>query len=227
MGVISPVATDTNGNPITEGANKVLGKDDFLELLVAKLTHQDPLNPLEDEQFVAQLAQFSSLEQLQNVNESLGQSLEWDYLQMQTINNTMATSLIGKEVKAVYGGVYLNDDNQPQVNFTNDTYAAEVAVKITDADGNLVRSLTGEAFAPGTNHLVWDGLDQNGTRLPAGYYSVAVTAYDANGDAFEPSTFLQGKVEGISYLNGSAYLKVEGLEIPLADVSSINEYREE
>ncbi|MEW5924335.1 MAG: flagellar hook capping FlgD N-terminal domain-containing protein, partial [Candidatus Zixiibacteriota bacterium] len=128
MGIISPVATDSNGNAITTGSTQTLGKEEFLQLLVAQLTHQDPLEPMEDTQFIAELAQFSSLEQLQNMNESLGNSLDWDYLQMQTINNTMATSLIGREVQATFNNLYLDDDNLPKISYSTTDFASDVTI---------------------------------------------------------------------------------------------------
>ncbi len=227
MGLISPVATDTNGNPISAESRKMLGKDDFLKLLITKLTHQDPLKPMEDEAFVAQLAQFSSLEQLQNVNNSLENSLEWDYLQMQTINNTMATNLIGREVKASYNGVYLDANNRPTISFNCPQYAQRVNVQILDINGTVIRTLTEKGVPPGSNKIEWDGLDQNGQRVGEGYYSIKVSAVDVNGELFTPSTFLQGKVNGIIYREGSAYLQVAGMEIPLAEINAINEYQEE
>lgn len=226
MGIISPVATDTNGNPITAQAQNTLGKDDFLQLLITKLTHQDPLKPMEDEAFVAQLAQFSSLEQLQNVNNSLANSLEWDYLQMQTINNTMATGLIGREVNASYNGVYLDANNQPTIAFNSTQYAQRVSVQILDANGSVVRTLTDKEVPPGGNKMQWDGFDQNGKRVAEGYYTINVSATNANGELFTPSTFLQGKVDGIVYREGAAYLQVNGMEIPLSEINSINEYQE-
>ena len=72
------------------GSVQSLGKDEFLQLMVTKLQNQDPLNPMEDEDYIAQLAQFSSLEQLTNISDGLDESNEWDYLQMQSINNVMA-----------------------------------------------------------------------------------------------------------------------------------------
>lgn len=227
MGIISPVATDTNGNPISAESRKMLGKDDFLKLLITKLTHQDPLKPMEDEAFVAQLAQFSSLEQLQNVNNSLENSLEWDYLQMQTINNTMATGLIGREVVASYNGVYLDSNNQPTISFNSPQYAQRVNVQIMDINGSVVRTLVDKEVPPGSNKIQWDGLDQNGQRVGEGYYAINISAVDANGELFTPSTFLQGKVNGIVYREGSAYLQVEGMEIPLSEINAINEYQEE
>ncbi len=226
MGIISPIASDTNGNPMTADAQKTLGKDDFLKLLITKLTHQDPLNPMDDEAFVAQLAQFSSLEQLQNVNNSLEESLNWDYLQMQTINNTMATGLIGREVKASYSGVYLDASNQPTISFTSSEYAQKVNVQISDSSGAVIRTLTDDEVPPGANRIVWDGLDQNGKRMTEGYYTIEVSAINADGEVFTPSTFLQGRVNGIVYREGAAYLQVDGLEIPLSEINSITEYVE-
>lgn len=227
MGIIAPIATDSNGNPITAESRKMLGKDDFLQLLIAKLTHQDPLKPMEDEQFVAQLAQFSSLEQMQNINESLSQSLDWDYLQMQTINNTMATSLIGREVNALYRAVYVDEDNQPGISFISGEYAEDVKIKISNADGVIVRSLTLENVPAGNHTINWDGRDKNGNRVEEGYYNIVITATDANGDSFSPSTYLNGKVSGVVYREGAAFLKVEGVEIPLSDVRGISQSDED
>lgn len=227
MGIISPIATDTNGNAISATEQSTLGKDDFLKLLITKLTHQDPLKPMEDEAFVAQLAQFSSLEQLQNVNDSLSNSLEWDYLQMQTINNTMATGLIGREVNASYNGVYLDADNRPTITFNSTEYAQKVNVQVLDVNGTVVRTLTDTGVPPGRNKMEWDGLDQNGQRVGEGYYTLNISAVNAAGDKFTPSTFLQGKVEGIVYREGAAFLQVDGMDIPLSEINSINEYQEE
>jgi len=221
MGVISPIATDANGNPVDTGSMQTLGKDDFLKLLVAKLTNQDPLDPIEDEAFVADLAQFSTLEQMQNINNSLQNSLDWDYLQMQTINNTMATSLIGKKVHASFNNIYLDEDNTPQISFNTTEYAESVNIRIMSSDGTVVRTLTMEEAPAGTNSIPWDGRDESGQRVPQGYYTIEVSAVDASGESFTPSTFVEGKVTGVVYRDGSAYLHINGLEIPLADVTSI------
>jgi len=227
MGIISPVAVDGNGQPIMTGASQTLGKDDFLKLLVTKLTHQDPLSPMDDEAFVADLAQFSSLEQLQNLNKALDDSLNWDYLQMQTINNTMATSLIGKEVKASYSNIYLDNDNRPTINFSTTEYAEKVEITIKNADGSVVRTLTSEAVPPGNNSIIWDGKDTNGNRLAEGSYQIEINGVDAEGNKITPSTYIQGKVTGVAYRGGSAFLQINGMEIALADVTAIYDVQKE
>jgi len=226
MGIISPLGVDSRGNPLTTGHLKELGKDDFLQLLVTKLKNQDPLNPMEDEAFIADLAQFSSLEQLQNLNDSLSNSLDYDYLQMQTINNTMATSLIGRDITASYSDIYLNSTNQPEIGYTLDDYAANVRVSIADADGSVVAMRTVEDVAAGNNSYVWDGKDNYGERLPEGYYTVKIDAIGADGDSFTPSIFVQGRVTGVVYHDGAAYLQVNGMEIPLSGISEISEAQE-
>jgi len=218
--------TDSNGNPVATGSSQILDKDDFMTLLVAQMTNQNPLEPMDNTEFIAELAQFSSLEQLHNVNDSLSNSLEWDYLQMQTINNTMATGLIGREVNASYNGVYLDADNQPTIAFNSPKYAQRVNIQILDINGSVVRTMTDKEVPPGSNKMQWDGLDQNGQRVGEGYYTINISAVDAAGDLFTPSTFLQGKVDGIVYREGAAYLQVGGMEIPLSAINAINEYVE-
>lgn len=226
MGIISPLGVDSRGNPELTGHLKELGKDDFLQLLVTKLKNQDPMNPMEDEAFIAELAQFSSLEQLQNLNEALSGSLDFDYLQMQTINNTMATSLIGKDVKASYSNIYLDATNQPEIGYATTDYASNVRVSILDTNGNVVAMRLAEDVPAGNSSIAWDGKDDFGERLPEGYYTIEINALDADGGSFTPSTFIQGRVNGVVYHEGNAYLQVNGMEIPLSGISVISEPQE-
>ncbi|UCD16224.1 MAG: flagellar hook assembly protein FlgD [Candidatus Zixiibacteriota bacterium] len=223
MTTVAPVSYDVYSKSPNSVPDNILGKEDFLRLLVTQLTHQDPLEPMEDQEFIAQLAQFSSLEQLQNMNSVLGESVQWDYLQMQTINNTMATSLIGKDVKASYNNVYLAETNEPQISFATDRFAQSVRVDIKNAEGFVVRTLTLDDVPPGDLSLKWDGRDGNSNRLESGLYSIEISAYDANGRRFTPATYVTGRVEGVVYRQGAAYLKVNGLEIGLANVEAIME----
>lgn len=211
----------SSSNVFTSAATDTLGKDDFLELLVTKMTNQDPLEPMKDEDFIAQLAQFSQLEQTYNMNQLLQESINLDYLQMQTINNTMATNLIGKEVQASYDSIYLSESNKPAINFSIDDYATEVKITISNSDGTVVRTLTGEKLKAGDNSMTWDGCDDSGRRLGAGMYSIEVEAYDATGESVTSSTYVRGLVEGVVYRDGAALLKVNGLEITLANVEEI------
>jgi flagellar basal-body rod modification protein FlgD len=223
MSYISPVATDANGAARQTGSLQTLGRDDFLQLLVTKLEYQDPLNPMEDEDFIAQLAQFSSLEQMKNIADGIASSNEWDYLQMQSINNTMAAGLIGKDVKASYGGVVVDGETDPTVTFTNSVYASEVTLTIKDSTGNVVRRLTMDNVQAGLNSLTWDGRDSLGNSVEEGYYVVEAAALDGAGALFTPSLSLVGTVESITYRDGAAYLKVRGVEISLGDVTAVGE----
>ena len=107
--------TNVNGAlgyaPPASSNDSVLGKDDFLKLLVTQLSYQDPLNPLEASDFSAQLAQFSSVEQLFNIEETLRASLDANYLLATSINNTMAATVIGKEVRAVGDSIYFDGES--------------------------------------------------------------------------------------------------------------------
>ena len=222
MTFISPVPTDTNGQPRQTGSTS-LGKDDFLQLLVKKLQYQDPLNPMEDQDFIAQLAQFSSLEQMNNISDGITESNQWDLLQMQSLNNTMASGLIGKDIKATYDGVYVDGESDPVVNYRTSEYAQKISFVIKDAEGNTVTTLHETDIEVGTHSIEWDGKDSLGNAVPEGSYTIEATATGSDGEEFTPSLSLIGTVSAITYRNGAAYLLVDGTEISLGDVTSIGE----
>jgi flagellar basal-body rod modification protein FlgD len=159
MSFIAPLPTDSRGNPVQTGAQQQLGRDEFLQLLVTKLRYQDPLKPVTDEDFVAQLAQFSTLEQMNQISEGISTSNQWDFLQMQSINNTMAANLIGKEVKATYNGLYLQSDGDATINFSVDEYADQVRFVITNDAGETVANFTRDSLGIGPHSVSWDGRD--------------------------------------------------------------------
>jgi flagellar basal-body rod modification protein FlgD len=223
MSFISPVSTDTNGNQRLTGSQQVLGKDDFLQLLVTKLRYQDPLKPMEDSDFIAQLAQFSSLEQMNNISDGIQSSNQWDFLQMQSMNNVMAAGFIGKEVKAEFSGVYADFDNEPTISFTTAKYAEEIRFVIRDESGSQVRTLTAEDVEVGVGDIKWDGKDELGNRVPEGFYTVEATAVTPSGGEFVPKLSLIGLVSTVIYREGQAFLVVNGTEISLGDIAAVGE----
>jgi flagellar basal-body rod modification protein FlgD len=212
----------TQSNQITSASN-IMGKDDFLKLLVAKLSNQDPMNPVQDEDFAAQLAQFSSLEQLSNMNQSLTQDIQWNYLLSQTISNTMATSLIGKTVRADSSQVYLDTNGSADLTVNLDRPASELTISICDADGQTVRTITAKGLDKGDRVFNWDGTDDSGTQLASGIYTVKLSAKDGNGNTFTPSSIMEGKVSKVAYQSGIALLNINGQNIPLASVLEVKE----
>lgn len=214
---------DTGSSQYAPTINKEMGKQDFLQLLVTKLTHQDPMNPAEDTDFVAQLAQFSSLEQLENMNALLAQDLQWNFLLSQTISNTMATSLIGRSVRADSSGIYLETSDSADIAINLDRAVSEMKVEILDRDGQVIRTLNENGLAAGDHLIHWNGLDSSGTEVPAGLYTVRVSAVDGNGNDYSPEPFLEGLVSGVSYKGGIALLTINGQSVPLAAVLEVKE----
>ncbi len=196
-----------------------LDKEAFLQLLVTQLQHQDPLSPVTNEDFLAQLAQFASVEQLESINSGTQTGL----LMQQSVSNALATGLIGQEVMLDGSIVELSGGESRSLSFQLEE-SATVNVEIRDAAGNLVRTINVEGstlLEPGSYNVDWDGLDDNGQALADGYYQVNVAALDSSGNSLTVSPMISGLVDGIRFSNGNAYLMVEGSEYTLSDVIEV------
>lgn len=201
---------------VTQGV-ETLGREAFLQLLATQLQYQDPLNPIDSTEFVAQLAQFSELEQMIAMNQTMGTSTQY----LASLNNFSATGLIGKEVLVTGDSVWLAEGSSPTLTYRLDGEAAQVTVQILDAAGNVVRTLKTGAQAAGVQSITWDGLDKNGNSPAAGGYTYTVTATAVDGAGVGGATYAQGTVTGIQYDNGAAYLTVNGQAFPLSAVVEI------
>ncbi len=205
---------------MTNTPSQELGKEEFLQLLVAQLRHQDPLEPMQDTEFIAQMSQFSSLEQLINMNKNLTNSIDLDYMTSQSIANSMATSLLGKTITADSDMIYLSDDNA-EINFNLAGAASEVKVSIYNEEGSLVNVLYDDFTAAGMNKIEWDGKSIDGLPVPQGQYRIAVEAVAADGSEISARPFMVGKATKVQYMNGAAYLLVDGAMVMLGDIVEV------
>ncbi len=202
-----------------ESNASTMGKDDFLQLLVTQLQHQDPLNPMDSTGFTAQLAQFSSLEELQNINKTLG-----DVGNSQNVlTNSQAVDYIGKQVQALGNQLDLNDGQPVPIEFNLNQDAAGVYVRIYNQYGEFVQDLEPGSMGAGLQSMTWDGMDHQNQQAPDGTYRYEVTAMDAEGNTMSVTSFTKGTVSGVYYKNGLAYLLTADQEIPLGNVVQVYE----
>jgi flagellar basal-body rod modification protein FlgD len=194
-----------------------MGKDDFLTLLVAQLQAQDPLNPMDSTDFTAQLAQFSSLEQLQNVNSNLKGLTTSQSIQ----TNANAVDFIGKQVTALGDQVEVTDGQSAGIQFTLSDDASNVYVRVYDQNGNFIRELDSGAMSAGQQEITWDGDDYLGSRAPDGTYQYEVEALDSDGADVDTTTFVSGTVSGVNYKDGQAYLIAGNQQIAMGNVVKV------
>jgi flagellar basal-body rod modification protein FlgD len=207
----------SGGTQLTSLPSKVLDKDDFLNLLITQLQNQDPLNPTDSVEFTAQLAQFSSLEQLGNVNDNLQELKNFQA----SINNSQAVSLIGKTITANGNAIRLSGGGPVECNFKLEDDAALVAVTIYDDTGEFVKAFEGSNMAAGQQSMIWDGTDKNGNSVPDGNYTFEVMAADVNGKDLDAATLFTGTVDKVTFEKNASFLIAGGQKIALGDVVQV------
>jgi flagellar basal-body rod modification protein FlgD len=204
-------------NGATPLAGKSMGRDDFLKLLIAQLQNQDPLKPLDNQEFAAQLATFNSLDQLIGIN----QKLDGMQSQQGILGQLGAVSLIGKEIVADGNQISLTPGTPAAVHYALAANAARVVISITDANGNLVRTIETGGQATGEQSVLWDGKDNAGKTVAAGAYSIAVNALDVAGNRVAASTRSRGVVTGVSLGGSELLLEIGAVKIPISSVKGI------
>jgi flagellar basal-body rod modification protein FlgD len=211
--------TGSTASTKATGTSNTLGKEAFLSLLIAQLQHQDPLNPADSTEFTAQLAQFSSLEQLSNINANL-ENLE---LYQASINNAQAVAFIGKDIVSKGNHLEVKGGQAAACEFDLSAAAKRAAVSIYDATGNFVSDLQLTTLKAGKQSVVWDGRDRNGNPVADGNYTFEVQAEGAVGEKLTATTYSKGTVTGVTFEDGVTYLKVGSSKVAIGDVTQISQ----
>jgi flagellar basal-body rod modification protein FlgD len=190
--------------------------DSFLQLLTTQLKNQDPLSPLDANQFTEQLVQFSAVEQAIKSNDVLGQLLAV----IRGDQIARSVDYIGAEVEAAGQTVQLGAGGTGQVHYRLDRAAAAVRIDIYDSGGRLVASRQGDTGL-GSHSVAWDGRSQSGAALPDGLYRVEVVASDAAGQAVPVTTTIRGLVDGVEIDGDRVLLSINGVLMPLESITAI------
>ena len=214
-GILPTTFSTTETTP--DNGQNTLGKEAFLELLVAQLSAQDPLNPMDSREFSAQLAQFSALEQMTNINTTLEDLVA----AQQAVGNSSMISLIGKNVDIAGNTIDYTDGETANLSYSLGVEAASTKIEIYDATGKLVNTLNG-ANAQGSNLVTWNGFDSQGDPVVSGIYTFKVKATDASGKAILAETFTTGLVTDVLFEDNEAFAVVNGEKLPAAEITRVS-----
>jgi flagellar basal-body rod modification protein FlgD len=205
---------------VPNSSSSTLGKDAFLQLLTTQLRNQDPLSPQDNTAFVSQLAQFSSLESMQNLTSSVD-SISTSYQSSQALQ---ASSLVGRSVIVDAGATYVDPATKEMAGSVviPDTTTA-TTIKVSDSTGTLVDTIDLGPQKAGTTSFTWDGKDSSGNTLAAGNYSFVANG-TINGAGTGLVTYLPATVNSVTTATngGSMTLNLAGgTSIALSQVQTI------
>ncbi|MBS0274723.1 MAG: flagellar hook assembly protein FlgD [Proteobacteria bacterium] len=190
--------------------------DTFLTLLTTQLQNQDPMNPMNSDQFTQELVQFSGVEQQINTNDNLKTLIS---LQQGSASNN-AINYLGKNITITDGSGQLTN-GAAHWSYALGGTAAATAITVTDANGKVVYTGQGSTAA-GQHDFDWDGKDNSGNQLNDGSYKLAVSALAPDGTAVSSAVASQGVVSEVNFTGTSPYLMVGSMAVPVSSVSAIN-----
>jgi flagellar basal-body rod modification protein FlgD len=202
-----------------EGPHNQLGKDEFMKLLTFQLQNQDPMNPMDQSKFTGELAQFSQLEQLSNLNKKFEDNGKNQAIQ----DKFYAASFVGKKVVTTGSTLNLKESGDASdVLFKLDGQASKVMIRILDSKNNVAGEIWKEGLSEGAHQVTWDGVALDGTPAVKGQYKAQVKAWDDMGQEVLTRTEATGTVQSVTFDQGEPVLTVDGQKVFLRDVASFH-----
>jgi len=194
-----------------------LGKDDFLKLLMTQMQHQDPLNPLDNAEFLSQLSQFSQLEQTYNINQNISDLTD----SQSSIRDCLLSNLLGKTVMVKGSEIDLQNQDGADLTFDLMDWAEKVTVTIYDADDRQVKTIENLNQEGGLHNVHWDGTDDKGQKVTEGTYTFTVSA-GTDEESIWVTPYMTGQVSEIIFSQEDGPLvQLENQEVPISNIFQI------
>ena len=218
MNQVSSISqTSVPAASVSNSAGKnILTQADFLKLFTKQLQYQDPMNPMDNYQMANQMAQFNMVQAMTDMKDSV-KSLE-SY--QASANSLQMAGLIGKKAETSGSTISISQGNLSE-GYYQLNKSGKVTIQIFDSQGNLVRALNAGVKDSSKQRLIWDGKNQQGTALPEGIYTFQVSAFDESGQSIPVKTSKVGTITGISFEEGTSYLKMGLEKIAMNEIISI------
>jgi flagellar basal-body rod modification protein FlgD len=216
MATISSATTQTTPAGGLAGAlsgNQQMGQNDFLKLLVTQLKNQDPLKPMDNTAFVAELAQFSQLDQSTRQVQLLEKSIAQ---QTDSMQYTLLP-MVGRNVQ-VEGSLIDLKDGPATLTYALERGASTVRVTILDSQGRAIRTLDLGTQSAGKQEVRWDGRNQGGALMPNGIYRYQVTAKDLSGAEVVAAPSSTLTISGVRMVDGTPQLAAGDYVIDRKDI---------
>ncbi len=206
--------TATSGD-IPVNPDSILGKDDFLKLLLVELEHQDPTTPMDSEKILAQTSQLATLESQQNTNQVMTDFAA----QFAMSQNMNAVSAIGKQAK-MDNSLVLEEGKESRFDLYFDEDIQSGSLGIYDQNDQLIKTINLDAQSGGSLQFTWDGKDDTGVGVEAGKYKVIADYNSPDGNKYQ-SEYGTYKIESVKFEDSQALLKLGGQYIPFNEIKEI------
>lgn len=213
---VAPPAAATASSSQTARTQLSSNFNTFLTLLTTQLKNQDPLAPMDSNQFTQQLVQFSQVEQQINSNKNLESLIALTKAR----SSADAVSYLGKSLTLTDGSGALTN-GQAKWAYSIDNTAAAATLAVYDAKGHIVYAAPAETAA-GMHAFTWDGKDNGGNVLPPGSYVLKVTAHASDGSTINTRVASQGTISEVDLTGSEPILMIGPLGVPLSKAALIS-----
>lgn len=223
MSTISPLSINDQYKLDTDTSvqeSNDLGQTEFLELMLAQLEFQDPMKPMDNGEFLGQMAQFSTVTGIEDMQKSID-ALATTYSSGQTLQSTQ---LVGQEVLIENNSLKLLEEGNAGGSFELEASSGEVQLDVLNSAGTIVRQVPLGQYPAGRHSFSWDGLNQSGQRAPEGDYTMSISAQQDDG--FIAATVLTSRViDSVEFGNGSQTIlnTSQGDTLTLPDIRQIRQ----